>query len=52
MQRVKKEKIDSGYKITVITEEGEFYIIFAGNLDLYFGCRNTMLAHEEEKSFL
>ena len=52
MINLKKEKIDSGYKIIINTEQGEFLIIFAGNLDLYFGCRTTMLVDDEEKSFL
>lgn len=37
MLEIQKEKTEFGYKLTVFTDEGEFYIIFAGNLDLYFG---------------
>lgn len=36
MLDVKKEKTEFGYKFTIITDSGEFYITFAGNLDLYF----------------
>ena len=36
MLEIQKEKTEFGYKFTVFTDEGEFYIIFARNLDLYF----------------
>lgn len=43
MLDVKKEETEFGYKFTIITDNGEFYIAFAGNLDLYFGTtRNQM----------
>ena len=43
MLDIKRQETQFGYKFTIITDDGEFYILFAGNLDLYFGTsRNEM----------
>lgn len=54
MLEIKKIKTEFGYSFTILTNQGSFHILYAGNLDLYWSYipDGSILKQTDTKSFI